>query len=234
MKLVAVRVCLALFFWCLPFHGDGVVPTARELPELQAVVDATPSIPDWTKFFEPVGDFGRCLRVAAPCTGIHGCGFALQSMAISTHTNNIYDLDDRYRLALQSHLREMGMRLLDITMNLGKTSGNLLGVDLTELQQADVLVCGPPCPPWAGNGSKKSLRDPRAKVFFAILEWVWYLATYGGLMIAIIENVPGIKNSIDGREPALHKFIRILQEYVPFFSWATDTLHLVAGELGTL
>ena len=44
-------------------------------------------------------------------------------------------------------------------------------VPLEKLQTpVDLLIAGPPCPPWAGQGNKRSIADPRAKVFMNVVE----------------------------------------------------------------
>jgi len=51
-------------------------------------------------------------------------------------------------------------------LHLGKKLGDLLRVPISQLQlPVDILMAGPPCPPWAGNGNKLCLDDSRAAVF---------------------------------------------------------------------
>ena len=45
-------------------------------------------------------------------------------------------------------------------------------------------------------------------------------------MIAVLENVEGTLNAIDGLEPAMTKFLRVLQKQLPEFTWSVDTLKL--------
>ena len=128
-------------------------------------VDLCPNLPDFKSFFGQVPPLGRRLRVACPCTGVHACGYALQEMSVAADTNNVFDLEDAYWFALHKHLTRMGMQ--KVVLNLGKTAGDLLKVDLDRLElPVDCLISGPPCPPWAGPGNKKGLKDKRAQQVF--------------------------------------------------------------------
>ena len=55
-----------------------------------------PQIPDFTQFFPPLPKLARRLRVCAPCTGIHGCGAALQGMETEADTFFVHDLEPGY------------------------------------------------------------------------------------------------------------------------------------------
>ena len=64
---------------------------------------------------------------------------------------NVYDLDNRYEKHLKAHFKNPADGLF-----LGRTKGDLTKVPLEELRlPVDLLVSGPPCPPWAGNGHSK-------------------------------------------------------------------------------
>jgi site-specific DNA-cytosine methylase len=197
---------------------------------LQDMVDRTPPLVDVSQFIDALPPFPRPLRVAAPCTGIHGCGEAMSIMKAPIVTNNAFDLQGGYYSCLLQQLLEHGMQRVDIdkALRLGKVAGDLMKVALDALDlPVDILICGPPCPPWAGQGNHKNLKDPRAKVFMRILNWVVVLAHCGGLLCVVIENVKGILASYNGCESAADRFIRALEFAVPFFSWAVETLHLV-------
>ena len=188
-------------------------------------VDLCPNLPDFKSFFGQVPPLGRRLRVACPCTGVHACGYALQEMSVAADTNNVFDLEDAYWSALHKHLTTMGMQ--KVVLNLGKTAGDLLKVELDRLElPVDCLISGPPCPPWAACGNKKGQKDKRAQVFVRVLEWVYVLIKKGGLLIVVLENVEGTLNAIDGLVPAMTKFVKVLRERLPEFMWSVDTLKL--------
>ena len=117
---------------------------------------------------------------------------------------------------------------VEAALHLGKSLGDIVNTCVSRLRlPVDLLICGPPCPPWAGQGTHKGQKDPKAKVFKAIILWIIYLAAKGGLLIVIIENVPGIRTNYNGHESAACKFIRVLRSCIPCFCWRVDTLKLV-------
>ena len=52
------------------------------------------------------------------------------------------------------------------------------------------------------------------------------LATCGGLLCFVIENVPGVLTEHEGLESAMNKFLRVLRRYLPSFEYRVDTLSL--------
>ncbi len=183
-------------------------PSARE--HLQDMVSKTPSPPDFSTYFQALPELGRKVVVAAPCIGIHASGHAFSEMSVPSTYNNIFDLDERYHMCLKKHMLEIGMQVHEIELNLGKTVGDLLRCPLKKLSvPVDFLIAGPPCPPWAGNGTKKGLRDARARVFVQVMVWLLFFVRCGGLLGVILENVSGILSSWGGLEPAISKFERV-------------------------
>ena len=188
-------------------------------------VKLCPKVPDFSKFCGCFPDLGRRLQVACPCIGIHACGWATTSMGVPTDTVNIWDLEDGYHNALRKHLLDAGMQPHSILLNLGKKSGDLLNCALSQLKlPVDFIISGPPCPPWAGQGCKRGLNDKRSLVFLAILQWVFHLVKVGCLLGCILENVTGILSKHCGGEPAINKFLRILQHSCPEFTWRVQVL----------
>ena len=224
-----------LVFFTLALLGSStpcvavVTSEYESLEDMQRAIDLTPPPWDLKRFLQSLPPLGRPLRCAAPCIGIDGCGAAMQIMGLAPcEMVNVYDLEEGYRQTLFNHLLELGMKSVNIRLNLGEQAGDLLRANLADLElPVDMLVCGPPCPPWAGQGNHHSCRDERAKVFMAIIEWIVFLASCGGLLCCVVENVTGMLCSYGGIEPAMDKFIRILREHVPFFDWCVDTLKLV-------
>ena len=140
-------------------------------------------------------------------------------------TTNTMDLDPAYHFCLWKHCLEAGME--SFKLELGKVAGDLLLKPLKQLKvPCDFLVSGPPCPPWAGQGNRRSLKDSRARVFIRILTWVLYLVHCGGLLAVAIENVVGISQSQHNCEPVLDMFLRAMNKFVPEFVWGWDKLHL--------
>ena len=199
--------------------------TDIEKAAIQKEVEGTPALPNWRAYIPKLPSLGRPLRVASPCCGIHGTAHALDVMNVPYQCNNIFDLDASYGYLLEKHLRLAGMQ--NIELHLGKKLGNMLEYGLEKLAMpVDVLMAGPPCPPWAGQGSKKSHQDARFKVFCRVLEWVYMLAKCGGLLCAILENVEGITWALGGREPMMTMLLRIVTQMIPEFAWGVDTCYL--------
>ena len=63
----------------------------------------------------------------------------------------------------------------------------------------DILVSGPPTPPWFGNGNKQGLGDARAAVFIRVLEWVVLWIKSGCLIAAVLENILGVLQNVGGK-----------------------------------
>lgn len=122
-------------------------------------------------------------------------------------------------------MKRVGM--VDPVLHLGATHGDILKVPLHKLQKrCDFLVAGPPCPPWSSQGVRHSLEDARADVFLKILEWVYYLAYFGGLIGVVLENVPGITKSHGNKESVMAMFKRVLTKSIPAFAWRVDKIDI--------
>ena len=216
--------CSSKILALVVFLGLSRLPLAAL--DLQEDVANTPLPPQWSAFVEKLPFLGRRLQIASPCVGIHGCGHAVMSMGAPADSINVFDLQSGYSTYLHKHLTDMGMDR--IQLNLGRALGDLLNFDFTTLQKpVDFLVSGPPCPPWAGQGKRCSLSDPRAKVFLRILQWVVYFIKCAGLIGVILENVVGIRTRREGRESVMDIFERALNKWCPEFCWRVDQLALV-------
>ena len=51
---------------------------------------------------------------------------------------------------------------------IGPRNGDVTTLDFTQWQDIDVLVAGPPCPPWSSIGMRHGVDDERAGVFAAV------------------------------------------------------------------
>lgn len=195
--------------------------------ETEDMIAKTPPGPDWGSFVKHIpqlGNIGR-LQVAVPCTGISGASYAFEAMKIPADFINIWDLDARYAKHLEQHFLELGMDAADIILNLGKRRGDLLTLPLDKITTpVHILIAGPPCPPWASQGTHRSLKDARAQVFVRLLVWCFVLVHTGKLLGVVLENVPGILNRHYGREPTMAVFLRALRKFIPEMSWDVDTL----------
>ena len=207
-----MRISLVLFLLCI---------TATH-----AVEDA-----DWSRYLPAISSLGRPLRIATPCAGIDGCGHALSHMgpAVTTETVLCYDIEPRYTTYLEDHLMNMGMssEAVGRALHVGKVAGDLLRVPLEHIASipVDILCSGPPCPPWATQGKRGSLRDPRARVFVRLLEWAIVMIKCCGLLICVLENVIGITQWQGNDPPVIGAFLEALEQACPEFHWGYEVLH---------
>ena len=118
-----------------------------------------------------------------PCVGIDGAGLALKCLQVPFCANNVYDLEGRYQQHLEKHLP-------DCDLHLGSIDGDICQADLGSIERpVDLLISGPPCPPWAGNGCHKGQEDSRADVFLSVMKMVLVLIKSGDLKACVLENV---------------------------------------------
>ena len=75
----------------------------------------------WEDFLPALRLTQEC-HVALPCCGIDGAGFALKAMRATYVSNNVYDLESRYREHLQSMIGEGS------PLHLGKKAGDIVPV----------------------------------------------------------------------------------------------------------
>lgn len=139
--------------------------------------------------------------------------------------DNVYDIEARYFDALK-HLF-FAMHGAGPRLNLGKIIGDVTLVDVRRLHPSDLLLAGPPCPPWAGQGKKAGQGDVRALVFEAIIQWLVFMALTLGLKGVILENVRGVAEHIGGHTPFYVKLIGVLRVALPMFRWRFDVLQLL-------
>ncbi len=208
---------------CLPPNSPA------KTAAIQAQINSTPPTPDWKQFFKALPELPRRLRIGTPCVGIGGSSHAMHIMGPGADSVLVYDLDARYAYYLNKHLEGVGMRRGDIRIMLGRVMGDLLRLPPAHLsERVDILCAGPPCPPWAAQGSHSGLEDQRASVFVRLLVWIFVLAHSGGLLGVCLENVPGILSQckVTGMS-VMQMFIQVLQKHLPQFCWRVDKLELV-------
>ena len=169
--------------------------------------------------FPDIARFNRPLNVTMPCVGIDGCGVAMQHMAVRFKPTNVYDLEHRYEGYLQHHFG-------DVPLHLGKDNGDINKLKMENVERpVDLLVSGPPCPPWAGQGKHHGQSDIRAEVFLTVVRLMISLIKSGDLFAAVIENVKGICQKIKGLEVSfMDQLLEALNKEADEFSWDTVIL----------
>ena len=80
-----------------------------------------------------------------------------------SHGRVICTKDDRFKTAVADLVGKLSRDSTYIG-----PSGNLLQVDMENMEDVDVIIAGPPCPPFSSIGSRGGLNDERAKVFGAV------------------------------------------------------------------
>ena len=170
--------------------SHSAVTDAEDIATLEHAIAQTPPLPDWSQFFPALPSLGRRVQIASPCCGIHGTVQAMVAMNVGADSCNTFDLDDSYRTLLSETLQSAGMNMENMALHLGKVLGDLMRVPVRALKTpVDILMAGPPCPPWAGQGKHQGTQDIRAEVFFQILVWTFYFIRCGCLLAVCLENV---------------------------------------------
>lgn len=137
---------------------------------------------NWASMVAPLGTFARPLHVAMPCVGIDGCGTALKLMSVPFVANNVMDIEGRYEEYLTQHLGQSNLHL-------GPTKGDVNSISLQGLERPeDMIVSGPPCPPWAGNGKHEGQADARSTVFLSVVKMIIGFIKAGELKAAVLEK----------------------------------------------
>ena len=195
--------------------------TFLQLPALvQAMKPFIPEPNEWFNHFPTVPRLARQVHVALPCVGIDGSGWALKKLGANFHCNNVFDLERRYQKYLETYMESAERP------RLGPNNGDVLKVKLSEWERpVHLLLAGPPCPPWAGNGNHKGTEDQRAEVFLRIVNVVGSLAKCGELQAVVLENVKGILHRQKGQtESFMDKLVSCLKAEIPEFLWDVSLL----------
>ena len=105
----------------------------------------------------------------------------------------VWDTD----IALKPVLRKLHRSCGEIHVD--PVVGGILCPSCRDFGSADVLVAGPPCPPWSTMGVGNSFDDPRAEVFFKVLDIIVDQARRprteersSAFFMFLIENVEGM------------------------------------------
>ena len=167
--------------------------------------------PEWTNMIS-LGTGAKHLRVAIPCCGIVGGKQIFDMMDTKVEYENIFDLEAGY-LPLLSHIINGEPRL-------GLKAGDCTKVQLQDLTNVDVLMAGPPCPPFSSSGNRKLENDARADVFAKIVSWCIHLGRSGSLKALLLENVAGCATAYEGKQPYAELVLNVLRKNLP--GWTFD------------
>ena len=147
---------------------------------------------DWSAVFTDVPRLSCALRVALPCGGIDAFGHFCNQLGIDWCPSYYYDV----AAFLEPYMKSMYGPWAS-HFGIGPCSGDVTVVDFTQWEDIDVLVAGPPCPPWSSIGMRYGADDKRAQVFTTVSNMV---KCHGrrALKIFIIEMVCAQDNNTSG------------------------------------
>ena len=150
------------------------------------------------------------LRVLLPCAGWDAPSQALQHMKIPHVVAGAWEIDENCMPVLKKVHGIKPHEKLPSQFHLG-CSGDVTKVKVRSVPDADLLVTGPPCPPFSSIGKGGLFSDPRYKVFKAVLRWIRHL-TRKSLRCFVIENVMGmLRRSKDGGQSPAHRVMQYLK-----------------------
>ena len=129
----------------------------------------------------------RELRILLPCAGWDAPSRALRALKVPHRAAGMWEISEPARAVLQKLHCDVEKRCL----HLGPNDGDVMKVDMASLPEADLLISGPPCPPWSSIGKRRRSLDPRASVFDTVVSWILRLARRS-LKCFILENVTGM------------------------------------------
>lgn len=173
-----------------------------------------------------LNSFGRPLKIGTPCAGFEAPIFALLELGIEIQ--HCFSLDVAQHAERFGHnLRQAGQeraaqgdtsyRSSEDYALLGKVEGDLLNIRPEDLPEIDVLVAGPPCPPWSTMGRREGEDDSRAQVFWKTISLIGALAQRG-LQAFVLENVAGLKKKDANGKRGIDQVLSRLKQLVPDFT----------------
>ena len=150
------------------------------------------------------------LRVLLPCAGWDAPCQALQHMKIPFVVAGAWEIDENCGMILKKVHGIKPHEKLPSQFHLGR-AGDVTKVKVRSLPDADLLVAGPPCPPFSSIGKGGLFSDPRSDVFMAILRWIRHLAGKS-LRCFVLENVMGmLRRSKDGGQSPADRVMQKLR-----------------------
>ena len=115
-------------------------------------LEGVPGPPDWRLHVEEgatLPKLQRPLNVSCPCIGMGNAGRALTMMGVKYRLVNSCDVLEH----LEGPLKELEGSMEGVYLG---EEGNIMSMDVGNLDvPTDMLVAGPPCPPFASNGKRQ-------------------------------------------------------------------------------
>ena len=178
--------------------------------ELPVAVDGFPKFP-WSHLIPLFPQLDRKLSLALPCFGIEGLSAGLREIPW-----------DGYEIAYAFDIDESLVPVLLHThgphanLHVGSRRGDFLACDIDELPRVDLIIAGPPCPPFSSIGpSRCPENDPRERVFRQVTKFIKSQGRKRCLGF-IVEMVLGIAHR--SREQSYYEvWLEDLQRSAPMF-----------------
>ena len=168
----------------------------------------------WRSMVDELEQFPSPIKVLELCGGMSSASLAVNALLGQRKLELVgfYDVDDDLKSAMDSlHGRDHPC------VHLG-ASGDILRLAPDAFPPCHGLVAGPPCPPWSALGKRNSFEDPRAAVFWRVVDVIIFAGQHSKLLFFILENVPGLlKRNNGSAEPPVKVIVRALEEALASF-----------------
>ena len=152
--------------------------------------------PTWRRHRAALADLPHDMRLIEICAGVGTAGIAMSLIQgkDAWKSVGVWDID-----ACLAPVIEM-VHGTGTHVHVGLLNGNIMAAQLNDFPSADVMVAGPPCPPFSSLGNRRALEDRRAAVFMKTIEIIEALACrpHDALRMFVLENVMGIAHRANG------------------------------------
>ncbi|CAK0877406.1 unnamed protein product [Prorocentrum cordatum] len=166
---------------------------------------------------------GRPLHVIEPCVGLGGFREFCRLSEVSYHSSGAFDFHPSFQ-GFYDNVNQGTSTPEAKGLRLGPVDGDVMGLPIEELQDAELLLSGPPCQPFAEGGRHGGADDPRSEVYETVVGWVIELAWRGVLVMFLIENSCNMKSYA-----FFWEMFRRLASCIPFF--AIDVVELDLADI---
>ena len=167
-------------------------PLKRAHAAIQAWSQASPVLNKCRRLAPELA--GQTVRVLLPCGGIDAPGWAARALGVEFDVVGYYDTNPRYA----AYMTNLGVD--PSRLHVGKERGDFVRLALSHVPQCDLLVAGPPCPPFSRSGKHQAFLDDRSHVFFHIIAVIGHCATtQPGFSCFVLENVAGMMDVPGGK-----------------------------------
>ena len=177
----------------------------------------------WSHLVAALPALSRKVRLALPCIGLDALGHGLLEMGWDNfEVSYAHDVDS----ALRGPLTALHGSCVARSFQLGRPEGDIMNVDFTLWDRVDMVVSGPPCPPWSAIGRRQGAADWREAVFAQVTNIIVDQA-HRGCYAFVLEMAPGIDDGRPGgQESYLAEWLRGLSARAPMlrvFPWLMNS-----------